>query len=139
MANSESYPFLSFENSWGETFLRPVLPVELYLEGKSISINGLLDTGADVNILPYSVGLQMGANWSKCPILPSPAGNLSKYETRGLAVRAVVGNFSPVQLVFAWVQSENVPLLLGQVNFFMQFDVCFFRGSNRFEVRPKVT
>ncbi len=78
MASSESYPFLSFKNAWGEFILRPILPFEIYLDGKSVSINGLLDTGADVNILPYSVGLQIGANWSKCPILPSPTGNLSK-------------------------------------------------------------
>ena len=29
------------------------------------------------------------------------------------------------------------PLLLGQVNFFMEFDVCLFRSGGSFEVRPK--
>jgi hypothetical protein len=139
MAISASYPFLSVENSWGEIILRPVLPFELYISDRSVTVNALLDTGADVNILPYNVGLQIGADWSACPILPSPTGNLSKYETRGLAVNAVIGNFPSTKLGFAWVQSDHVPLLLGQINFFMQYDVCFFRASSRFELRPKST
>jgi hypothetical protein len=137
MATSESYPFLRSENAWGEFVLRPILPFELFLSNNSNTVNGLLDTGADVNILPYKIGLQIGANWSECPVLPSPSGNLSKYETRGLAVNATIGEFPPVQLGFAWVQSDHMPLLLGQINFFMQFDVCFFRASNRFEIRPR--
>ncbi|WP_244913187.1 hypothetical protein [Phormidesmis priestleyi] len=41
-------------------------------------------------------------------------------------VQAIVGEFEPLQLVFAWTQATNVPLILGQVNFFMEFDVCFY-------------
>ena len=96
MAISESYPFLSSENAWGEFVLRPILQFDLYISDKSATVNGLLDTGADVNILPHNIGLQIGANWSACPVLPSPTGNLSKYETRGLAVNAKVGSFPPV-------------------------------------------
>jgi|GEM_PF-3158502 len=28
-------------------------------------------------------------------------------------------------------------LILGQANFFLEFDVCFFRARSEFEVRPK--
>jgi hypothetical protein len=45
--------------------------------------------------------------------------------------------FKPVQLVFAWTRATNVPLLLGQVNFFMEFDVCFYCSQLSFEVSPK--
>ena len=41
---------------------------------------------------------------------------------------------------FAHVRSprpDAVPLLLGQTNFFDEFDVCFFRSRAEFEVRPK--
>jgi hypothetical protein len=30
-----------------------------------------------------------------------------------------------------------VAMILGQVNFFMEFDVCFFRSQAAFEVTPK--
>jgi hypothetical protein len=28
-------------------------------------------------------------------------------------------------------------LILGQTNFFMEFDVCFYRSHLEFEIRPK--
>jgi hypothetical protein len=46
-------------------------------------------------------------------------------------------SFPPVDLAFAWTQSTEVPMILGQVNFFMEFDVCFFRSQAALEVNPK--
>lgn len=45
--------------------------------------------------------------------------------------------FPTIDLAFAWTQAPNVPLILGQANFFFEFDVCFFRARSEFEVRPK--
>jgi len=39
--------------------------------------------------------------------------------------------------VFAWTRAENVPLILGQVNFFMEFDVCFYRSQLAFNLSPR--
>ena len=47
------------------------------------------------------------------------------------------GHFSPVLLAFAWVSHDNTPVILGQTNFFNEFEVCFFRNSLEFEVKPK--
>jgi hypothetical protein len=63
--------------------------------------------------------------------------NLANYEARGVFLTAVVGDFAPVRLAFAWTNAEAVPLLLRQVNFFMEFEVCFYRAQKAFEVRPK--
>jgi hypothetical protein len=65
------------------------------------------------------------------------AGNLASTEARGLLVSAQIGNFDPVRLVFAWSKSDDVPILLGRMNFFMEFDVCFYRSQLVFEVSPK--
>ena len=54
-----------------------------------------------------------------------------------MLVQAVVGEFEPVQLAFAWTQAMNVPLILGQVNFFMEFNICFYRSQLQFEISPK--
>ena len=45
--------------------------------------------------------------------------------------------FPAVRLAFAWAKTDAVSVLLGQVNFFMEFDVCFYRSRSVFEVRPK--
>jgi hypothetical protein len=44
--------------------------------------------------------------------------------------------FAPVRLAFAWASVDTVPVILGQVSFFLEFDVCFFRARRAFEIRP---
>ena len=41
----------------------------------------------------------------------------------------------PYRLVFAWTQSDRVPLFLGEFNFFEAFDVFLFRSRRIFEIR----
>ena len=64
-------------------------------------------------------------------------GNLASVEARVVVLSAVVGSFPPVRLAFAWARTDAVSVILGQVNFFMEFDVCFFRSRGLFDVRPK--
>ena len=47
-----------------------------------------------------------------------------------------VSSFEMVNLAFAWTQAADVPLILGQANFFFEFEVCFFRALSEFEIRP---
>ena len=49
------------------------------------------------------------------------------------SVEAVIGAFAPVRLAFAWAQSDAVPVILGQTNFFHEFDVLFMRSRGVFE------
>ena len=63
------------------------------------------------------------------------AGTLSNVEARGIVVEAAVGQLPPVRLAFAWANSDDVPFLLGQFNFFQSFDVFFSRARGVFEVR----
>ncbi|GAB4521458.1 MAG: hypothetical protein OHK0046_32850 [Anaerolineae bacterium] len=53
---------------------------------------GLVDTGADVNVLPYQLGVELGAQWSQQTIGLQLSGNLSNYEARGLIVQATVAD-----------------------------------------------
>ncbi|WP_315791508.1 hypothetical protein [Fischerella sp. JS2] len=35
-------------------------------------------------------------------------------------------------------KSTQAPLILGHMNFFAEFDVCFYRADLAFEVRPRI-
>jgi len=137
LVDGRRFPFLPVTNARGDAALRPQLPLTLTYRGRSLDVSGLLDTGADVNVLPYSVGLGLGAVWQDQGVSLQLSGNLAGYETRGIIIGARVAHFSPVWLAFAWTHTDAVPLLLGQVNFFVEFDTCFFRSETAFEVRPK--
>ena len=97
----------------------------------------LLDTGSTVNVLPHSIGLQLGFVWEQRTTLLHLTGSLARLPARGVIVSGQVASFPPVELAFAWTQSTDLPVILGQVNFFMEFDVCFFRSQAAFEVSPK--
>ncbi|MBW4693060.1 MAG: retropepsin-like domain-containing protein [Lyngbya sp. HA4199-MV5] len=137
MRNAERYPFFSSDTALGEASFRPYLTFALVHQQVSVTSSALLDTGASVNVLPYSVGVELGYEWDWQTTALSLTGNLAQYEARVVLAQAVVGQFEPVQLVFAWTQATNVPLILGQVNFFMEFDVCFYRSQLEFAVSPK--
>jgi hypothetical protein len=99
----------------------------------------LLDTGASVNVLPYLVGLQLGAVWEDQTAIIQLSGNLAQMEARGLVLSATVADYPSVLLAFAWTQSTEAPLILGHMNFFAEFDACFYRADLAFELHPRAT
>jgi hypothetical protein len=137
MRDSQRFNFIEGFDAFGAADAVPKMPLTLTYRNSSIDIVALLDTGASVNVLPYGLGVQLGAVWEEQTMAVTLAGNLASIEARGLLVSARIGNFNPVRLVFAWSKSDDIPLLLGRMNFFMEFDVCFYRSRLVFEVSPK--
>lgn len=137
MPDAERYAYTASGRLFGEVKLSPILPVTLRHQGHSVNASGLLDTGAAVNVLPYHTGVELGAVWEQQTVRLRLTGNLASDEARVLVLLVETGSFAPVRQVFAWTRAENAPLILGQVNFFMEFDVCFFRSQQAFEARPR--
>jgi hypothetical protein len=136
-AAAEQYAYLQMDPAAGAASLSPFLPLDLFLGNQGVSVMGLLDSGAAVNVLPYDVGVRLGAVWANQTTPVQLTGNLAAAEARVLVVTAVVGKFDPVKLAFAWSQANSVPVILGQINFFLEFDICFFRSRSFFEIKPK--
>ncbi|GBO56005.1 hypothetical protein APA_4211 [Pseudanabaena sp. lw0831] len=137
MTLKKRFNFVEKSNSAGETSLVPYLALTLLYQDTSISTSGLLDTGASVNVLPYETGIQLGLNWNDHNTSVALAGNLAKFAAKGIILSATIDQFTPATLVFAWTKAENIPLLLGRINFFQEFDVCFYGSQLAFEVSPK--
>ncbi len=58
MASTVEFPF-------SEDEALPTIPIILSYADSSISSNTLLDTESTVNLLPYDLGLQLGAIWDE--------------------------------------------------------------------------
>ena len=137
MIDTERFAYSQVSDDFGVTSLSPYLPLTLSYQGNRLETLGLLDSGASVNVMPYQIGIQLGARWEQQTTRLQLSGNLARLRSYGLIATPAIGSFSPVRLAFAWTQTTEVPLILGQVNFFLEFDVCFFGSQNLFEVRPK--
>lgn len=134
--NNESvrFPFSETDKRVGSL---PYLPLVLNYRKRSLAVKGILDTGSTVNVLPYEVGIKLGAIWEQQKTRVKLTGNLANLEARAIILTVTVNKFDPVKLAFAWTQTENVPLILGQMNFFLEFDVCFYGSRATFEIKPK--
>lgn len=128
------FPYQMRSASAGHASMAPMLELTLSCANRQETVTGLLDSGAAINVLPFDVGIQLGAIWSQQTTILQLAGNLSRFEARGLILSATVDDFSPVQLAFAWTAAREVPVIFGQLNFFLEFDVCFFRKDLAFEL-----
>ena len=137
MTEAVHFPFLDADTSQSGASLMPLLPFTLSRDKQEVAVLGLLDTGAAVNVLPYPVGEQLGFNWRQQHVSVTLSGNLALYQARGIVITANVASFPPIRLAFAWTQTDDIRLILGQANFFHEFDVCFFRSRSEFEIRTK--
>jgi hypothetical protein len=137
MLNGQRYPFIERQNDLGESSILPLVPLLLTAGDRSVEVMALLDTGASVSVLPYEVGLQLGAIWENQTLVIPLSGNLAQSEARGLVLSGSIGQFSPVLLAFAWTERLNMPVILGHMNFFAEFNVCVYRHELAFEIRPK--
>ncbi len=133
------FKYSTLDSSQNEFDALPRIPLLLRLNKHAIEVIGLVDSGATVNVLPYQIGLQLGAIWNPSQATIQLAGNLAQLQAMPLFVTGQVGDFAPVKLAFAWVQSDHIPLILGQTNFFLEFEVYFYRAQFEFEVKPKST
>jgi len=115
----------------------PRLPLIIGNNNKTIEAVGLVDSGATVNVLPYTLGIELGSIWDERRAIIRLAGNLANQSAIPVFFLAQIAEFPIVQLAFAWVKNDNVPLILGQTNFFLEFDVCFYRAKFEFEIKPK--
>src|SRR5512134_383913 len=129
---TRQFPYSMPDGTLDELDSLPRLPLTLYYREQRVDVIGLVDSGATVNVLPYRVGLTLGALWSAQRATLRLAGNLGHAPAQPLIVSASIADFTPVPLAFAWTQAEDLPIILGQVNFFMVFEVCFFRTQSRF-------
>ena len=137
MRKGVRFPFVERDPSVGPTSSMPMLPIRLEWGRHSSTVIALLDTGSSMNVLPFSVGAALGLDWSSQQAPIKLTGNLAAHPARAVVLDAQVGESDMVQLAFAWSQSDAIPVILGQVNFFQEFDVCFYRALGVFDVAQR--
>ena len=127
--------YTTLDSSQDDLESLPWLPLILTQGHQRVEAVGLVDSGATISVLPYEIGVQLGAAWDERHAVIRLTGNLGSYPAMPLVLAAVVGSFPQVTLAFAWTQAPGVPLVLGQMNFLLEFDVCFYRARLEFDIK----
>ena len=132
MTSALSYPYVQTRTAFGEFVWRPYLPILLRNGAFQKHATALVDSGSDVNLLPYQLGIELGATWHAQHNSFTLSGALAGQEARGILVEGKVENYQEITLAFAWAETDDLPLILGQTNFFQQFDLCFHNTNGYF-------
>ncbi len=68
----------------------PYLPMKLSYNGRSEDICGLVDSGAEISILPYKYALDLGAEWEKLPTCSAVVGPTGLHQARVLTLQVTI-------------------------------------------------
>lgn len=117
----------------------PFVDIQLTHSNRQSSVSALVDSGSALNILPLDVGLGLGLNWETQTFPLDVRGALKGIQAYAVLVRGELAPFPSLDLAFAWVSkpSSEVPAILGQVNFFQEFDVLFYGHQQAFDIIPR--
>src|SRR5258706_9567918 len=108
MPDSLQIPYTELRNALREVSLRPILSVAILTDAKLVNSTGLVDSGADVNVLPFELGNALGLTWGEQRYHLRLSGNLANFDTRVVVLPVQIGTFARVDLAFAGTQAERV-------------------------------
>ena len=110
--------------------LKPIIPVTIIGPKRSLNVFMLLDSGADLSLIPYSLGETVG--------IELDIENRS--EVHGIGEGSVPYILSQLKLKIGkveisarveWALIEEVPFILGRLDIFQKFSIEFREFENR--------
>lgn len=121
------------------TIKRPVADVSLRtISGDWIEFHPYIDSGADVTMIPLSLGKLLGFRLEASPVeqIGGVRGSVPVIYANGVMVKLGSDQF-PIRL--AWALTEEVPPLLGRTDIFDRFHVTFRQREDiiLFESHPR--
>ncbi|MCP4378760.1 MAG: retroviral-like aspartic protease [bacterium] len=117
----------------------PLVPVTLTHDTNTLEHIALVDSGSTINVMPYELGLALGLSWEAQTVPLDMMGILAGAPAFGVVVTGQIRDFPPVSLIFAWTRKHDVRLILGQTNFFQEFDLLLSGSRQIFSIVPKGT
>jgi len=117
----------------------PLVSIQLAHNATTITVPAVVDSGSALNILPHDIGLSLNLNWNNQTYPLDLDGILTGTQAYAILLQAKIEPFPLLKLAFAWINkpSTEVHVLLGQVNFFQEFDVHFYGYQKVFEIALK--
>jgi hypothetical protein len=121
----------------GDGYARPIIPIDIRFGGEVMTFEVLIDSGADLNVLPADVGAALGI-----PIEEGKKVSVGGIGGSGIPlfihpVSITVGGWSyHVEMGFMPDMPSASHGVVGQSGFFDLFKVIFDFGNERIELHP---
>lgn len=106
---------------------RPVIPVKFRSEDNILSCEVLVDSGADVSLIPKRVGNYLGFTLTDEEEIKELYGigeGVAPFLIRQISI--TIGDVEK-QIRVGWCLIEEIPILLGRLDLFSLFDIKFMQ------------
>jgi hypothetical protein len=118
------FPFKQIRTSALGVILRPIATVRLTGPKNSLTAEFLIDSGADITIIPREVGRFLGFKVKEDERIINFGGIGGQIPCAERMVGMTIGEVK-FNCRVAWAFTEDVPLLLGRVEVFDRFEINF--------------
>ena len=109
-----------------ELVKRPVADIELLGKDKDwYWVTAYIDSGADISIIPYSLGLSMGFEIKKDKIIELTGAGGREIPTLIIKTKIKFSKNIIRDAEIGWALIETVPILLGRHTLFETFNITF--------------
>ncbi|OGC09159.1 hypothetical protein A3J90_07705 [candidate division WOR-1 bacterium RIFOXYC2_FULL_37_10] len=131
-----TFKYRKEKNKFGKTIFRPVADIVLNSNDNSIEVGMYIDSGADVSLIPLSIGLALGFSQEASEIR----------EMKGISSEPIPYVLKEVNFIFnnykfkgkvAWALIEEIPILLGRMDIFTRFKIIFDESEKVINFVPK--
>lgn len=118
------FPFQKRHSEKYGYILKPLIPVSIIGPKRGVEVFMLLDSGADISLIPYSVGETIGLEFDVST--RSEAQGIGEGSIPYLLgqVRIQIENFE-IPARIGWALIEEVPFILGRLDVFKAFAIEF--------------
>lgn len=126
--------FLNPEKPW---ISRPLIPVRLSYQSKSLNVYALIDSGADASLFHSSIAKELGINFisgRKEKFFGISGDNIDVYFHK--ITLQIIGAAESIEIESGFTDSKGVGAILGQAGFFENYHIKFERDKERLEIIP---
>jgi hypothetical protein len=131
-----TFKYKKEKNRQGSVIFRPVADVILEGTQNSIEVPMYIDSGADLSLIPLSVGVALGFEEKAEEIkqIKGIGGETIPYIVRNVKL-ILPGYKLPARI--GWALIDDVPILLGRLDIFRKFKIIFDEAEKLVFFVPK--
>jgi hypothetical protein len=132
-----TFRYLREKSSLFGTILRPVAKIQFKdTDGNPIDCSMYIDSGADITLIPKSLGEILGLKLEEENIIEISGVGSTKVPMIIRTLSMIIGEHE-IQARVAWALEEDVPPLLGRLDIFDKFDIEFKEAEEIIVFNPR--
>lgn len=140
MCVSLQYKYKQIDRGKLGTIYTPSIPITLKYENNSLDTIALVDSGADLSLIPMAIAKHLGIRLEGEPSeTKGIGGSVRAYESK---VTVIVGRGRETHRITIPIkildrEDDDIPVLLGREGFFTHFVVTLDQGEKRITLKHK--